>query len=148
MTQIYPTLPAQNLFNREVFIDLLSAGLTVRNYRFVREAALVWLSNFPGDLKIGWFYAQSLAGEGRYKQALPIFKGLCFADPEFKEAAESMINVFNQAENELAGDFSTYSLPDLKAHLYALTGEMPYPGNVSSWGKELWLARLALSKGR
>jgi len=148
MTHIYPTLPAQNLFNREVFIDLLSAGLTVRNYRFVREAAMVWLSNFPGDLKIGWFYAQSLAGDGKYKQAMPILKGLCNADPEFKEAVESIINVINQGENEVNGDFSSYSLPDLKAHLYALTGEMPYPGNASSWGKELWLARLALSKGR
>lgn len=137
-------MPAQISFKREFFIDLLSAGLVVRSYRFVRDACLLWLSHFPGDLKVSWFYARSLTGEGRFKQAITVLKGLCIADPESSEVVESMIAIHRLGEEKLV----PFSLPELLAHLYALTGEMPQGGAAASWGRELWLARVALSKGR
>lgn len=147
MTSTNSTLPAPHLFTREVFIDLLNAGLAVRNYRFVRDAAMVWLSNYPGDLMVGWFYGQSLAGDGRYKQAIPILKGLCMADPEFEEPLVSLSMILSMPEADLTGELTRHSIPDLLAGLFVLTGEETQSGKASSWGKELRLARLALAKG-
>ena len=148
MTQINPNPPAGKILTREIYLQVLSAALAVRNHRFVREAALAWLANFPGDLKIGWYYAQSLVGEGRASQALPILKGLYTADPEFIEAAESLLKAVELVDDNPQGANSQLSYQDLVAYLYALTGPSPRQGTVASWGKDLWLARQALSKGR
>ncbi len=65
---------------------MLEAALTNDQPRFAREAALHWLSTYPGDLQVSLCYTRALLAETKTAQALPILKGLCQADPEFVEA--------------------------------------------------------------
>ena len=55
----------QKTLSREIFLQVLESSLKVRSFRFTRDAALEWLSNYPGDLMVGWYYAQSLIYDGR-----------------------------------------------------------------------------------
>ena len=91
---------------------MLEAALTNDQPRFAREAALHWLSTYPGDLQVSLCYARALLAETKTAQALPILKGLCQADPEFVEAvvllreAETTGGILiskNRSQNTLEG---------------------------------------------
>jgi len=71
---------------RDQFIDLLNAAYIVKSYRFCRQAALVWLITYPGDLLFNLFLAKSFSGDGKPSQAVPILEKICLLDPEFTEA--------------------------------------------------------------
>ena len=71
---------------RDQFIDILNAAYIVKSYRFCRQAALVWLVTYPGDLLMNLFLAKSFSGDGRPSQAVPILEKISLLDPEFNEA--------------------------------------------------------------
>lgn len=82
---IHPISPGTP-WPRQYLIDLLHTGLLTKSYRFVRQAALAWLTYFESDLYVRFLRAKALAAEGKSKQAKAILEQLCQADPEFVEA--------------------------------------------------------------
>ena len=99
---------------RHHYLDILRAALSTQQYRFARQAALDWLSTYPGDLAVSLFYGRALLGEKRLKQAISIFQGIRRADPEFLEAVESLV----AADAESGGTASSSA----QTHRLALTG--------------------------
>jgi tetratricopeptide (TPR) repeat protein len=126
-------------YRRDVFITMLRAGIMAQEYRFAREAGLVWLAAFPGDLLVNLLYAQALLGERRYRQALPVLHGLVQTDPEFLEANQALL----KAEQEL----EARTLPDTMASALALGGPGLQQQTVVAWGRQLRFARQALEHG-
>jgi len=136
----YPTLAVdQPTISRKTAIKILRAALSAQEFRFAREAALAWLTTYPGDLLVGLLYAQALAGEKRYNQAIPVLEGLCEADPEFLQAAELLL----QIEMQIAAR----QLPDALAYVLALGGKVGDQETVATWGRQLWFSRVALRRG-
>ena len=75
-----------NPISRETFLLMLNAALDQRSYRFARQAALEWLSDYPGDLVVNLLLARSWLGEGNVNNARDILDKLVAFDPEFSEA--------------------------------------------------------------
>jgi tetratricopeptide (TPR) repeat protein len=126
-------------YRREVFITMLRAAIMAHEYRFAREAGLVWLAAFPGDLLVNLLYAQALLGEGRSRQALPVLHGLVQTDPEFLEANQALLKAEEQVEAR--------SLPHTMASALALGSPGLQQQTVATWGRQLWFARQALERG-
>ncbi len=150
--------------SRTSYQSVVRAGLTTKNYRFAREAAIAWLATFPGDLSMGLLYAKTLIGEERYIQALPVLQGLCMADVENVEAAGELFQLQDAlfqkklvAPNDLTGERDPGRLhwkhiftPGLavEAYLYALGGEAQDEQKLPSWSTDLRLARYYLSQNQ
>ena len=49
---------------RGKFLTLLQTALSNREFQFARQASLIWLASYPGDLLISFSYASVLADLG------------------------------------------------------------------------------------
>ncbi len=102
-----PFLHTALIISRVQILELLNAALRLGEYRYTRQTALDWLSDFPGDIPVSLCYAQALLGEEHPEQALPILVGLCQADPEFNTAIDVLRQTEAQLEKEAAKTNST-----------------------------------------
>ena len=157
---------SQKPLSRDQYLQLVAAGLAVRQNTFARQAILHWLATYPGDLLAGLYYGRVLVNEGRLLQALPVLQGLCVADPEFIEAVELLLEVVEHLQDhagleaprkpQIAGDsvLSRKRLAQLgalenatRAQWFALVGKSGDRKTFASWGGSLWYARQALQQG-
>ena len=83
--------PQTNLIGRDYLLTVLHAGLATNENRFVRQAALGWLSAYPGDLPVKLIQAQAMTAEGLLEQATAVTDQLIQADPE--DAAAQNLSV-------------------------------------------------------
>jgi hypothetical protein len=156
----------QKPLSRDQYLQVVGAGLAVRQNPFARQAILHWLATYPGDLLAGLYYGRVLVSEGRLAQALPVLQGLCVADPEFTEAVELLLKVVEHLQDHtdvelprkglVAGDsaLSRKRLAQLGAlenstwaQWFALVGQSRDRKTFASWGGPLWYARQALQQG-
>lgn len=82
--------------SRERLFLLLRTALSTQSYRFARQASLLWLSAYSGDLEVGCMLAQALAGEGKKDQAIKILERLVEVDPEFREGQDALCQLRDQ----------------------------------------------------
>ena len=162
MTSPRYTSPPGRRIKREVFLKLIRTASAIGHLRFTREACLVWLATFPGDLPVNLFYAQTLLKEGHPEQAFSILDRLCQTDPEYLEAFAAKLESESRLQaarvSQPKAPLRTYReasspQPDLtRAHLYALGGEakgLPATAKsqvdyVSGWSYQVRQARQAL----
>jgi hypothetical protein len=154
------------VLTRARYLETVRQASAASEYRFAREAVLRWLASYPGDLEAGLFYAQALLGEGFVQEALPILSGLCVADPEFLDAAQTWLDATTQARREGLSQtpsserkkslgrigepipsFLSLTIRTLQTYVSALTDEPGEAGAVASWGDDLRQARQALESG-
>lgn len=50
--QISAPIDFEHPITRPTVVSLLYTALRLKQYRFVRQSALLWLATFPGDLEI------------------------------------------------------------------------------------------------
>jgi hypothetical protein len=72
--------------SRDTMKAMIRAALGSGEPRFARQAALAWLSAFPGDMEVTLYQAQAVISEGRRAQALPALELVCRQDPFWAEA--------------------------------------------------------------
>jgi len=75
------------IVRRGKFLVLLQTAIASREFQFARQAALIWLASYPGDLLVNFMYAQTLAEFGDVEMAVTNLENLLRNDPEFTEAA-------------------------------------------------------------
>jgi hypothetical protein len=147
---------------RDRYLHIVSAALSAGNNRFAREAVLNWLATYPGDMLAGLYYAQALVGENHTTQAFPILEGLCLADPEFVDAAKTLMRAVDTLpESVLSGSLATRGEPGvrgrttrfltpiktMRTYWFALTGTCNDRLTLVPWGEDLWNARQATEQG-
>jgi hypothetical protein len=130
--------PQDKPWPRDHFLPLLQTGLEVGQHRFVRQAALAWLSAYEGDLEVQLLRAQALLGEGLQEQALKVLDQLCRADPEFTHA--------QQLRAQTAGQVDDPAVEAARGCVHALEAEAGQ-GAAPAWAQALLTARGALSRG-
>ncbi len=133
----HPSRPVEsNQISRETFLLMLNAALDRGSYRFARQAALEWLSDYPGDLVVSLLLARSWLGEGNLNEASDILGKLITVDPEFSEAYYYYVVATKHQKPDRW-------LPQL-ASLYALEGEALFGMSLPEWANALRDAHVAL----
>jgi len=84
------------IFSRSKFLSILQTGIDEKEYQFARQSALIWLSNFPGDLFIKFLYAKVLYLMNDFDQSSTIFKELIKFDPEFIDAYQLLSKITSE----------------------------------------------------
>lgn len=133
----------QKPVHRSQAVAILEAALAVREPRFARQAALNWLTVYPGDLPIALIHAQALVlssspkSTSGYSQAVQILEGVCQTDPEYLEAYEALLTA-----REAAGK---HDVIDVTGCILALGGSSPRKTSGPAWGPLLWQAKTTIN---
>ena len=134
-----PSTVVSHPIEREQFLTILQTAISVREYRYAREAALAWLAVYPGDLTVSLLYAQVMLGDQRARPVIQVLEKICQTDPENLPALEG----YFQAQQMLQQPIKS----DLKGSLLALGSELVKHEKDSAWGTELAAARFAQREG-
>ena len=126
-----------NTVARKELLTVLRAALSVNAYRFTRQAAMEWLSIYPGDLTFNLWLAKGLIGEGRIVQALEIIEKLCAIDPEHASAWRLAAELREPGSAPQVLALST---------LQALGYSVKKTGNLLPWSGALLSAREQIQK--
>ncbi len=76
--------------SRQKLLTVLKTALDSESYRFARQAALSWLSVYPGDIEVRLIHAQILTKENKAGQALSLLEKVCAEDPQCRPAHEAL----------------------------------------------------------
>jgi tetratricopeptide (TPR) repeat protein len=136
-----PTSLPQNKLkavDRQQMIKILSAGLAVNSIRFTRQAALAWLTSFPGDLEVNLIYTRALMQEKRFLHAAPVLLKILRADPEYAEAAILGEEIFAISDPLL--------LSKAAGTIKTLGGKPIRENTIPQWAYQLLEVRKAFSR--
>ncbi|MCB2203086.1 hypothetical protein KQH56_03685 [bacterium] len=124
-----------NALDRYKFLTILNAGNETEEHQFVKQACMLWLVNYPGDLYVQYQQAVNYAQLGKRDQAVSILKNLIDLDPQFIEAYQALAALAaDEAEGANLRAVSTY-----------LTQAEPPTDHPEDWLATLWNARKAYS---
>ncbi|MBG0786225.1 MAG: hypothetical protein H0S79_14105 [Anaerolineaceae bacterium] len=126
-----------NALDRYKFLTILNAAKEAEEYQFIKQACLLWLVNYPGDLYVQYQQALNYANLGMTDQAVSILNSLVELDPQFIEAYQTL----NQISSNAAAK------EEWTAILSYLTMENKPEGAFPEWLIPLWEARKAFSSG-
>jgi len=88
------------VIRRGKFLTLLQTALSNREFQFARQASLIWLASYPGDLLINFIYASVLAELGDTEMAVTNLGKLLNYDPEFVEAANLLDHLTGKSNKD------------------------------------------------
>lgn len=125
------------IVRRGKFLTLVQTAMNKRELQFVRQACLIWLASYPGDLLVNYIYAAILAELGDVEMAAGNLEKVIAYDPEFLEA----MNLLSQLVNGEAIDVEYHS-----SLAYLQRNPAPVPP-VTRWFAPLWNARRAFEAG-
>jgi hypothetical protein len=126
-----------NLFtiSRYRFLRILRTAIECEEYQFGKQAAMLWLANFPGDLFVQYFQALTHEKLGKTNEAKAIYEGLIDIDPFFAEPYLSLSHLI-QDKNLSSYYQSIYQY---------LTHPTRPEDNFTDWMSALWNARDAFT---
>ena len=132
------TLPLDYLhaLDRYRFLMILNAANECEEYQFTKQAAMLWLVNFPGDLYVQYHQALAQAMLENKSQAISQLETLIEQDPAFVEPVQAMIDLAETSEKK-----QYYEL----IHHF-LTQQTAPMGDVDAWINPLWEARQAFKQ--
>jgi hypothetical protein len=123
------------IVRRGKFLTLLQTAILNRELQFARQAVLIWLASYPGDLLVNYMYAHVLAELGDTDMAAANLEKILAFDPEFTEAATLL--------EQLTGG----SNPDVAATKAYLQRSTSATASRSAWLPALIQARNAYESG-
>lgn len=132
----------QALCSREDVLLMLRSASAAGERRFLRQLALKWLSQYAGDLEVGYWLAKDWADEGKPEQASAILSRICTLDPEFRESQLALATVLSQTKGESAVETRV-----AWSNAYALGDDNAPEGVLLPWAHELRKAREGLANG-
>ena len=78
------------IIDRSEFIITMRAAKACEEYQFIKQATMLWLANYPGDLYIQYLQALAFAGLDNQDQAISLLEGIIEYDPYFIDAYKSL----------------------------------------------------------
>ena len=126
-----------NTLERYRFLMILNAANLCEEYQFAKQAAMLWLVNYPGDLFVKYHQAMAYANLDQHKQSITLLEELVNRDPLFLEPTRVLSQLSESA--------------DRRAYYSELTRYLerknPPDENSIKWLLTLWQARIAYTKG-
>ena len=125
------------IVRRGKFLTLVQTAMNKRELQFVRQACLIWLASYPGDLLVNYIYAAILAELGDTEMAVGALQKIIAYDPEFTEA----MSLLSQLVNGEAIDIEYHS-----SLAYLQRNPAPVPP-IAKWFAPFMNARQAYEAG-
>ncbi len=126
------------IIDRGRMLLLLETGLQVKAFRFTRQAALAWLSSFPGDLEVEHYYAKALINEGRTSQSQQVLEKILKVDPLYLEANQTLLRLVVEKDKKAGLKFNGV--------VQALGGAPASATELPEWGRRLLLVRQSIKE--
>jgi len=123
--------------DRYRFLTILNAANNCEEYQFAKQAVMLWLVNFPGDLYVKYHQALTFEQLGNRAQAKNILEDLISKDPSFIEPYEIMSKIASTTD-----DRNFYQIV-----MHYLTQKEPSGQSMDNWLSPLWDARTAYTEG-
>ncbi len=117
--------------NRYRFLTVLHAANECEEYLFAKQAAMLWLVNYPGDLYVQYLQAKTLAELGNSEQATKKLTSILTYDPEFIEPYQYLIKIAETQEDQTKYHNITQYL----------TQKTSNGSSHESWLEPLWQSR-------
>ncbi len=127
----------QHALDRYRFLMILNAANKCGEYQFLKQATMLWLVNYPGDLHVQYYQALTYAHLEKQDQANVLLEGLIEKDPSFIEPLKSLIEFSTNGKKR-----AYYK----NLHQY-LTHKNPPENIPENWLSPLYDARHAFSQG-
>jgi tetratricopeptide (TPR) repeat protein len=137
MSQLNHPLNALHAIDRYRFLMILNTANICEEYQFTKQASMLWLVNFPGDLFVKYHQAMSYANLEQKKEAISVLEKLVELDPTFLEP--------NRALSQLSERIETKD--QFAAITQYLEGKRPPDSDSEPWLATLWEARSAYTQG-
>lgn len=136
MSHLPPPLDYLDALDRYNFLKILHAANQSEEHQFVKQACLLWLVNYPGDLFVQYLQGRNYFNLGKNSQALSIYESLLIKDPLFIEPVQAL---------------SRYTTSPTKKAYYQqiqqyLT-QRSHQSQPAGWLAPLWEARQAFNAG-
>jgi len=128
------------MIDREHMLRLLKNGLEAKTYRFARQAALAWMTAYPGDLEINLYYVKSLIYEDRVEQAMQVLEKILKSDPLFVDALKLGIDLFSGS--------NTYLAKKCNGVLQSIGEQPSSKTELPDWGTKLLLIQQYISNAK
>jgi tetratricopeptide (TPR) repeat protein len=123
--------------DRYRFLTLLNAAHECEEYQFIKQASMLWLVNYPGDLYVQYHQALTKAHLDNQEPAISQLKSLVDQDPLFIEPIQALRDlVLSEDQQNLYQALSVY--------LTEKQAPSDWPDN---WLKPMWQARLSFTQG-
>ncbi|MEA3325966.1 MAG: hypothetical protein U9R53_01445 [Chloroflexota bacterium] len=124
--------------NRYRFLTVLKAANECKEYQFSKQAVMLWLVNYPGDLYVQYHQALTYYQLGNEKQAMMQLEGLIEFDPEFIEPIQTLYAFTNSNDKR----------KQYEGLIAYLSEEEITSNNQDSWLNPLLQAKKAFSEGK
>jgi hypothetical protein len=133
----YPINNAEEIMivRRSKFLTIVQTAMSNREFQFVRQACLIWMASYPGDLLVNFIYATALVELGDNDMAIATLERLIRFDPEFTEA----LALFARLKN--------HNNIDIETALSYLTRNIVPDKSLSPWLSALNQARAEFEAG-
>jgi tetratricopeptide (TPR) repeat protein len=123
--------------DRYRFLTLLNAAHECEEYQFAKQASMLWLVNYPGDLYVQYHQALTKAHLNNQEQAISQLESLIEQDPLFVEPIQTLQDLASSEDQE-----------KLYHALRQYLTEKQAPSNwPDDWLKPMWQARLSFTQG-
>ena len=133
------TTPSDDMhtIDRYRFLTILTAAQKCEEFQFIKQATMMWLVNYPGDLYVQYQQALALENLNNHSQAIGLFESLVQQDPMFVEPNEAL---------------SKFSDHEEKRQFYKSITDYLKQENAAdqasdSWIAPLWIARAEFAQG-
>ncbi len=137
MSYITPPIDSLQTLDRYRFLMLLNAANECEEYQFAKQAAMLWLVNYQGDLYVQYYQALAQINLDNQTQAVPLLEALIEQDPLFIEPVKTLSTLSPSAEQR------TF----YEAIVKYLRKDGQPAFSDDHWLSPLWKARSAYSQG-
>ena len=137
MSNFYKQLDSHRMIDRYRFLTILNAADKCEEYQFAKQATMLWLVNYPGDLYVKFYQALSFAKSGKLKQGMLLFENLIELDPLFLEPLKALteLSLMKEQNNRYQAIYN-----------YLIKNEQQ-GGSQEPWLPPLWKARSKFEQG-
>lgn len=136
MPMFTPPLDYLHTLDRYRFLTILNAARECDEFQFAKQATMLWLVNFPGDLFVKYLQAVNFEKLGKRQQAINQLKKLIEQDPFFIEPNKALKEISSSEEKQ-----AYYN------SLLSFLMKEPAKSDIKEkWLLPIWNARIALQK--
>jgi tetratricopeptide (TPR) repeat protein len=137
MFQLNQPISALHALDRYRFLMILNAANICEEYQFAKQASMLWLVNYPGDLIVKYHQAMTYAKLDQKQKAISHLEELVEWDPTFLEPNRALSQLSEQIEAK----------DQFAAVTQYLEGKRPPDNDSEQWLTTLWEARSAYTRG-